>query len=179
MEKEKEVITYDYKTISAKREMETMTIDAYENLGWEFVGSSVSGRAIFHVNLSFKRDRKIANKQNLLKLQEKVDSTLQNIEVLQNKKKTVGGTPALSTGISGALVFGGGMSMVMTLGISAGAVVSGWLAGGIILGVVGIGVALFAWPIYKRVRKNGLAKIEPMLENEYNRLADFCEQTKN
>lgn len=177
MEKEKDVITYDYKTISAKREMETMTIDAYENLGWEFVGSSVSGGAIFHVNLSFKRDRKIANKQNLLKLQEKIDSTLQNIEVLQNKKKTIGTIPALCVGVTGTLIFGGGMSMVMTLGVSSGIAV-GWLVGGIILGIVGLGVALLGWPIYKRTKRKGLAKIEPILENEYNKLADICEEAK-
>lgn len=170
---EKEIITYDYKTVRVKREMEAMTTDAYENLGWELVGSSLAQGAIFHVNLSFKRDRKIADKQNLLKLQEKIDCTLQNIEVLQNKKRTAGSIPALTTGIAGTLTFGGGMSMVLVLGETLGC-----LIGGIALGVVGIGIALLALPIYKKIRKHRLAKIEPILEDEYNRLADICEEAR-
>ena len=166
-------ITYDYKTVIVKREMESMTCDAYENLGWELVGSSVSAGTIFHVNLSFKRNRKIENKTNLLKLQEKVDTTLQNIEILQNKKRTAGSTPALATGLIGALTFGGGMSMVMVLGETIG-----FLIGGIALGLVGVGIGLFAWPIFKKIKRNSLIKLEPSLEDEYNKLADICEQAK-
>ena len=170
MENNKEVITYDYKTVTVKREMEAMTADAYENLGWEFLGSSIAGGAIFHVNLSFKRSRKIDGKHNLLKLQEKIDGTLQSIEVLQNKKRTAGSIFALTVGITGTLIFGGGMSMVLTL---SGA---GFMIGGILLGLLGAVIALPAWPIYKKVKKDRISKIQPMLEDEYNKLADICEE---
>ena len=173
MEK-KEIITYDYRTIKVKREMEAIAMDAYENLGWEFVNSGISMGAIFYVNLSFKRDRKIDNKQNLLKLQEKVDSTLQNIEVLHGKKRTAGQIPALVTGISGALIFGGGLSMLLTLGFET----LGFIIGGVALGVVGAAIALLGWPIFKRTRKRGLAVIEPILEDEFNKLSDICEEAK-
>ena len=171
---EKEITSYDYKTIGVRREMEVMTTDAYENLGWELVGSSVSALAIFTVNLSFKRDRKIANKTELLKLQEKVDNTLLNIEVMQNKKKTAGQVPALTTGILGALTFGGGLSMTIMLG--AGTVA--YMVGGIALGVVGFGIALFAWPIFKRVKRNSLKRIDPIIEDEFNKLSDICDEIK-
>jgi len=174
VENVREIVTYDYKTIVVRRDMEAMTVDAYENLGWEFVGGSTAGGAIFHVNLSFKRDRKIEGKQNLLKLQERVDGTLQNIEALQNKKKSAGSVPSLTTGIAGALTFGGGMSMAMLLGVET----IGFMVGGIALGVLGMAIALFAWTIYKKVKKSSLRKIEPLLENEYNRLADLCEEAK-
>jgi len=166
-------VTYDYRTIKVKREMEAMATDSYLNLGWELVGSSVSEGAIFSVNLSFKRDRKIANKQNLLKLQEQVDSNLLNIEVLQGKKKTAGLTPSLTTGIVGALTFGGGMSMVMTLSSTLG-----FLVGGIALGIVGMGICGLAWLVHSKVKKHKIAKINPILENEYNKLADICESAR-
>jgi len=172
VEKERDVITYDYKTVRVKREMEAMTTDAYENLGWEFLGSSLAGGTIFHVNLSFKRDRKVANKQNLLKLQEKVDAALQNVDALQNKKRSAGTVPALAVGIPGALVFGTGLSMVLVLG--AGSV--GAAIGGIILGILGAGIAFLAYPLFKMIRKIQIKKIEPLLENEYNKLADICEE---
>lgn len=173
MENEKEVVTYDYKTVRVKREMETMTTDAYINLGWEFVGSTLAGGAIFHINLSFKRNRKIANKQRLILLQEKIDTVLQNIETLLNNKKRAGTVPSISTGIVGALTLGGGMSMVLVGGKTLGLMI-----GGIAVGIVGIAISLLAWPIYKKVKRAQLSKIEPILESEYNKLADLCEQAR-
>ena len=173
MENKKEVITYDYKTIRVRRDMETMTTDAYENLGWEFVGSNISGGAVFHINISFKRDRKIAKKPELLKAQEKVDKVLTNIEYLKNKKKTAGLTSGITTGVIGTLALGGGMAMVLE-----GVGTTAMLAGGIALGVVGIGICALAWLIGKKVKSRQIAKIDPMLEDEYNKLADICEEIK-
>lgn len=174
MENKREVITYDYKTIRIKREMEAMAADAYENLGWELVGSSIADGAIFHVNLSFKRDRKIAEKQKLLTLQEKVDGILLNIETLQSKKKAAGVTPSITVGILGALTFGGGMAMVMELGAQA----VGYMVGGIAIGVVGLGICALAWLVHKTVKRRKSAKITPILETEYNKLADACDEIK-
>jgi hypothetical protein len=174
METRKDVVSYDYKTIKVKRDMETMVVDTYGNLGWEFVGSSASTGSLFHINLSFKRDRNIENKQNLLRLQEKAESTLQNIEYLQDGKGSAGLITGITTGTIGALTFGGGMSMAMLLGVDT----VGFMIGGIALGVVGIGIALLAFVIRKKVKRAKLAKIEPALENEYNKLADICEQAK-
>jgi len=173
MENKKEVITYDYKTVRVRRDMETMTTDAYENLGWEFVGSNVSGGAIFHINISFKRDRKIANKQELLKAQDKVDKVLLNVEYLKNKKKTAGLSSGITTGIIGTLALGGGMAMVIE-----GTGTTAILIGGIALGVVGLGICALAWLIGKKVKNRKIAKIDPMLEDEYNKLADYCEEVK-
>ena len=173
MEATREGITYDYKTIRVKRNMETMASDAYESLGWQPVNSSIAEGFIFNVNLSFKRDRKIEDKQKLLKLQEKVDSTLSNIETLQDRKRSAGTTPALSVGVAGALVLGGGMSMVMLLG---GAL--GFMIGGIALGIVGMGICALAMPVYKKTKKKQFAEIESALENEFNKLADICEEAR-
>lgn len=173
--KKNEVLSYDYRTIRVRRQMETMTQDAYEALGWEMVGSSVSEGGIFHVNLSFKRDRKIANKQELLKKQEKIDAILMNIEILQNKKKHGGMAPGITTGIIGTLTLGGGMSMVLELAVG-GAV--GWMIGGIALGVVGIGICGLAWLIGTKAKQRRIQKIDPILESEFNKLADLCEEIK-
>lgn len=163
-------VTYDYKTLKVKREMETIVCDAYENLGWELTSSSTAENSIFQVNLSFKRNRKIENKMELLKLQEKLDSCLMSIESLQAKKKSAGSAEAVTTGVAAALVFGGGMSMSFVLsGV-------GYLVGGIVLGVAGIGLGFLAWLIYKKVKKKKLGKIQPLLESEFDKLSDICEQ---
>lgn len=161
---------YDYKTIKVKRSVETLVCDTYENLGWELTNTSAVEGSLFHINLSFKRNRKIENKVELLKLQEKVDNTIANIDALQNKRKNAGLVGALSTGIAGALVFGGGMSMTMLLsGV-------GYMIGGIALGLVGAGICALSYPIFKKINKKKNTEINPILECEYDKLADFCEQ---
>ena len=168
MEKEN-VFSYDYKTVKTKREMETMLIDAYEVLGWEVTNTSMSEGSLFHVNVSFKRNRKIENKKELLKLQDKIDNLLANIEKLQKSKKSAGTVEAVSIGTLGALTFGGGLSMTMTLsGV-------GFMIGGIALGAVGAGICALAYFINKAIKKRSIAKITPILESELDKLADLCE----
>lgn len=164
------VISYDYKTIKVKREIETLVCDTYENLGWELTSTSSVEGSLFYINLSFKRDRKVNNKIELLKLQDKADNILANIEILQRKKKNAGFVGALSTGIVGALTFGGGMSMCMLL---SGA---GYMIGGIALGLVGAGICALAYPLFKKINRKTSSKVQPMLENEFDKLADICEQ---
>lgn len=164
------IVSYDYKTVKVKRSIETLVCDTYESLGWELVNTSSVEGSLFYVNLSFKRNRKIENKVELLKLQDKADNVIANIDNMQNKKKNAGLTASLSTGIAGALVFGGGMSMSMLLnGI-------GYMIGGIALGLVGIGICVLAYPLFKKINKKKSTQIEPLLENEYDKLADICEQ---
>ena len=163
-------LIYDYKTIKVKRNIETLVCDTYENLGWELTNTSSVEGSIFYVNLSFKRNRKIENKVELLKLQEKADSVISNIESLQNQKKNAGMVGALSTGIVGALIFGGGMSMSMLLkGV-------GFMIGGIALGLVGAGVCALAYPLFKKVNKKKNTALQPILESEFDKLGDICEQ---
>lgn len=163
-----DAVTYDYKTIKVKREIEALVCDTYENLGWTLTSTSSVEGSLFHINLSFKRDRKIENKSSLLKLQERADSTLASIDALQNKKKNAGLVEALSTGIAGTLTFGGGMSMCLLLqGI-------GYMIGGIALGIVGAGICALAYPLFKKINRKKVSRIEPILESEYDKLADIC-----
>ena len=164
------VISYDYKTIKVKRSIETLVCDTYENLGWELTNTSSVDGSIFYVNLSFKRDRKAKNKVELLKLQEKADSIIANIENLQNKQKNVGLASAITTGTIGALTFGGGMSLCLTIaGVGA-------MIGGIALGVVGAAICALAYPLFKKVNRKKSAEIQPVLESEFDKLADICEK---
>ena len=173
---EKEITSYDYKTIRIRRQLEAMVSDAYEALGWEIVGSSVSEGGIYHVNLSFKRNRAIANKTALLKLQEKVDATIVSVEVLLDTRKYAGLTSGITTGVIGTLAFGGGMSMIMELGVDP--VHTGWLFGGMALSVVGAAVCFLGWLVGIKVKNAKRNKISPLLEQEYNKLADICDEAR-
>lgn len=166
------VVSYDYKTIKVKREIETLVCDTYENLGWELTNTSSVEGSIFYVNLSFKRNRKIANKVELLKLQERADAVINSIDSLQAKKKRAGMAESLSVGVVGTLVFGGGMSMTMLLkGV-------GFMIGGIVLGFVGAGICALAYPLFKKLNKKKASNIQPILESEFDKLSDICEEAQ-
>ncbi len=69
---------------------------------------------------------------------------------------------ALTLGIVGMLVMGGGMSLVMSeLGTMLGLDNLTALIGGIAIGVVGMAVAGIAYPVYNRVLKKEREKIAP------------------
>lgn len=163
--------SYDYKTVRVKRETETMLCDAYATLGWEVVNTTMADGSLSSVNVSFKRDRKTENKAELLRLQSKIDSVIASIEKLQASKKRAGVPEAVTLGTVGALMLGGGMSMVMAFGGG-----TALIAGGIALGVVGIAVGLSGWLVHSKVHSKKLSKIEPMLESEYNKLSDLCDE---
>lgn len=162
-------ISFDYKTIKVKRTMEAITADTYQALGWELSSTTIADRGLFYVNLSFKRDRNIANKSQLLKLQEKAEYSLLNIEKIFSKQKTAGVNAGVALGTTGTLVFGGGMSMVLLLeGV-------GYIVGGIALGVVGIGLAAIGFASYKKIRSKKRGQLEQILNDEYNNIAEICE----
>lgn len=169
MEKEKAIV-YDYKTVSVRRDMEPVLIDTYENLGWEVIGTSMQDGSLTHVNVSFKRNRKIAHKLELIKLQNKIDTILATLGKLNQSKRNAGVPEGLTTGVCGALVFGGGMSMCMCLsGV-------GYMIGGIALGVAGMGILLLGWLVHNKCRAKKLLKLEPAIEEEFNKLSDLCEE---
>lgn len=166
----KTVTSYDYKTVRVRRETESMLCDSYSVLGWEVVNTTLASGTLTHVNVSFKRDRKIKNKSELLKLQSRIDSTILNIEKMQVAQKNAGVPEAITVGTIGTLTLGGGMSMVMTLSGVLYTIV------GSVIGVVGIGIGLLGWLTYNKVHTKKLTKLEPLIETEFSKLSDLCDE---
>ena len=176
-ENKNKAITFDYKTVRIRRDMEAILTDAYENLGYEVTNTQMAEGSLNYANVSFKRNRKIKNKSELLKLQEKIDYTLNNIENNHKQKKKAGLIESVVTGIIGTLTLGGGMSMIMCLnGL-------GYLIGGIAVGIVGIGICSIAVLVYNKIHNKKLSRLEPIYQSELDNLSDLCEKatalTKN
>lgn len=69
---------------------------------------------------------------------------------------------ALALGIIGALVLGMGMSLVLTelrISLGLGQVLS--MALGIVIGVIGLGMVCYAYPLYERMVKKERDRIAP------------------
>lgn len=167
---EQKAIVFDYKTARVKRETETMLTDAYATLGWEVTATTMADASLSYINVSFKRDRKIAHKAELNHLQTKLDGCIAKIEKLTAAQKNAGLPEALTIGTVGAVALGGGISMAVALeGV-------GFIVGGVMLGVVGIALGLLGWLVHGKVKKKKLAKLEPAIAEEYDKVSSACEE---
>lgn len=80
----------------------------------------------------------------------KEDTALDRLQALDAKVKRPAAAAAFAVGGLGAIVLGGGMSLVMTdIGSVIG--VHDPLVPGIVLGVIGMALAAVSYPLYKRV----------------------------
>lgn len=166
---EKNFVTYEYKTKSVKNSEKARTMDFYEAFGWEAteVDSSVGGNCV----ITLRRDRRIAHRQELVRLEKKAEEERESLETLQ-KSKTLGAN--IFAGIFGAfsvLVFGGGISLVMT---STGTVAN--MIGGSILGLVGIALCCLTYPIYKKIVLKKTKEVIPAIDRGEEVLANVLEQ---
>ena len=121
----------------------------------------------FHYTYSAKEQdelRKIREKYTAPTQSENKMEQLRRLDASVHSKAT---TKALVIGILGALIMGLGMSIVMTdIGAALGTMLS--LIVGIGIGVTGIVLLCFAYPVYNRTLKKERKKIAP----EIMRLTD-------
>jgi hypothetical protein len=91
---------------------------------------------------------------------EKQHTELDELKALDAKVKKPANVFAYTYGAAGAIVMGAGMSLVMT---DIGSVVglASAMVPGIAIGVVGMGMALTTYPIYKRILNSRKKKYAP------------------
>ena len=91
---------------------------------------------------------------------EKQHTELDELKALDAKVKKPANVFAYTYGSVGAVVMGAGMSLVMT---EIGAIIglASAMIPGIVIGVVGMGMALSTYPIYKKILSNRKKKYAP------------------
>ncbi len=84
---------------------------------------------------------------------------MEYLRKLDEKVTQKASTYSLTVGILGTLLFGSGMSLIMT---NQGEII-GFIFSfvGVLLGIIGIGFISFAYPFYKHILKNEREKITP------------------
>lgn len=115
---------------------------------------------IFNYTYSVKEQdeiRKIRNKYTNTVTEEDNMTKLRRLDESVTSKATV---ISLVVGVIGTLIMGFGMSLIMTdIGNNLGT--AGALIVGIVLGVIGLGIACTAYPIYNHTVKKEREKIAP------------------
>lgn len=93
---------------------------------------------------------------------ERQHTELDALKALDAKVKKPANVFAYTYGTAGAVVMGAGMSLVMT---DVGAMIglTATMAPGIAVGVVGLGMALSTYPIYKKILNSRKKKFAPKI----------------
>ncbi len=93
---------------------------------------------------------------------EKQDTKLDELKALDARVKKPANVFAYTYGTVSAIVMGAGMSLVMT-DIGAAIGLASTMAPGIAIGVVGLGMALTTYPIYKKILQTRKRKFAPQI----------------
>jgi len=173
MENNEKFATYEYTSINVKKELEAIYVDIYESFGWELVNNEISSELSFlRSKLSFKRDRKINNKNALNKLQKSIDVHFCNIDKLESQKYFRASFLAYLIGII-SCVF-------MALSVFS---ITGYLTYGplnfalqIVFGAIGTLLLVLPYFVYKNTVSLKTEEIQPLIDKEYDTISEICEE---
>lgn len=171
---------YEYLTLKVPSDKEAFYIDCYETFGWSYISTITNGlidKEDYYLNnphlnkktlvtLQFKRDRKIPNKAKLTTLQLKCENSLKKLEHLEKEPTTKGTMYALIISIIGTIIF--------TISF-----ISPYLILKVIAIPIGIILSLLGYPTYLYVKEHLRSKNAPLIEEEYNKISNFCEKAAN
>lgn len=163
--KHQDFIAYEYRDIHVSDQLVDLYIDNYVNFGWQMTSSEKSQSRFGKTLIKFKRNRHIANKTELTRLQRKFEAQINQIETLEKNKSSWAMIAALTTGLAGS---GFLAASVMLLHICL------WLS--ILLGVIGlIGWALPYW-LYRNLKTRQTQVLSPKIDGLYDQLYETCQQ---
>lgn len=93
---------------------------------------------------------------------EKEHTALDELKALDKKVKAPVSAFGYTFGVAAAIIMGAGMSLVMTdIGQTVG--IASPMAAGIVIGVVGMAMAIVNWPICKAIWKSRRKKFAPQI----------------
>ena len=125
-----------------------------DNKSFEFTYSAQDQKEIDTIRRKYGLDQK-----------ENKDVTMEELRRLDRSAERPGMITGLSVGIIGTLILGTGMSMAL---MKSGSL----FVLGIIIGIIGIALAISAYPLYNRITKKRRAEIAPQIEEISRRLTD-------
>lgn len=169
----KGVVFYDYLTVQAEGKAAYEVIDSYQALGWEVVNRANSFLPGL-VTINLKRNRKIKNKDQLNRLQAKLDDSFNGIKVCEKNKTQSAMVVALILGIIGALIFGGGLSMFLTW--TNPEIWVYFVAGA--LAATGAVPCAFAYFVYAKIRTKKTAAMNILIEQKRDEISSLCEDAQ-
>ena len=146
----------------------------YTSLGWELERQE---RGLLYTTLTFKRDRTIKNREQLNRLQARIEDGINSISYMEESKTKFATIFSLAMGIIAALIFGGGLSLIM---LNADPITASWqVIVGFVLGIIGGAAAAIVYPLYTKIIKRKIRKTNPLIEKKKDEISELCGQAHN
>ena len=192
----KQYIGYEYKTVTVRAEIESLWVDSQRSFGWELEkkekaiikhvwgplrvmlaplallpGSQcdkliVDRESDKKVVLTFKRDKKIENKEKLNRLESGFERTAAALDALESSKTTSGTVAAYTVGLVGTVFMG--LSMFSYLG--------GMLPLCILLAVPGFVGWILPFFLKKTLVSKKTQLVQPEIERQYEDIYSVCQE---
>lgn len=168
----KKFTAYDYKEIEADRNMIPFLRDGYENFGWETqeceeknkIHSSQKQKVV----LQMKRNRKIMNKVELVRLQSHFEACIKDVKALEKSRESKATMVSLAVGILGTGFMAGSVFAVTAqppLVILS-----------IILAIPGFMGWILPYFLYKKIREKQTQIMNSLIEKKYDEIYEICEK---
>ena len=160
-------IGYEYKTITVNDQLESLYTDAYQNFGWQLEGAQPAlNGAPNTIEMKFKRDRKLRNKGELVRLQRRFEACANELARLERSKAIKASVVAYGIGILGC-VFMTGAAFAYLGGVPVLCAV---------LTVPGLAGAVLPYFLYKSFYAKKSAQVTPLIDQKYDEIYEVCEQ---
>ncbi len=160
--------SYEYKELSVNEEKAGFYLDSYASFGWELDDNLPPKTSMNMVTFHFKRDRKIANKAELTRLQRHFEADIEQLQELEHSKNSSATIWALTIGILGTAFMAGAVFAVVDQ-------TPHYLLS-ILLAVPGFAGWVAPIFVYRRVRARKTRQIMPYIEEKTEELYALCEK---
>lgn len=165
---EQEFAMYEYKELSVSSAQASFYLDCYENFGWKQDEHFAPQNRNEKLVLKLKRNRKIANKAELTRLQRNFEADLKEIEALENSKTTLATMLSLIVGILGTACMAGAV-----FAVTADPPIV-WLC--VLLAIPAFAGWIFSYFIFRKVKERKTTQITPYIEQKHDEIYEICEK---
>lgn len=158
--------SFDYMKVTAPNDLCSQYIDGYTCFGWKADENLPQERNGGKTTLHFKRSRSIANKTELIRLQQHYEACMQEISALEASKTSVPMIVSLSCGLAGCAFMAGSV-----FAVTAEQPVI-WLM--ILLAIPSFALWAGAYFGYKAAKRRRIATVAPLIEAKYDEAYAVC-----
>ncbi|MEA4873891.1 hypothetical protein [Anaerorhabdus sp.] len=167
MIEENTFIGYEYKSMIINPEMESLYIDGYHNFGW-ILESSLPNSLKGGLAIKFKRDRKIRNKAELIRLSRQFDACVEEVNELERSKTIMPTITAFTIGLIGCVCMA--ISVFAITAVTPNIIVS------IIAAIPGFIFWILPYFCYSLLKSKQINKINPLIDKKYDEIYEVCEK---
>ncbi len=166
--RQKEFMAYEYKEINVSGDMASFYMDCYENFGWQQDENFPARESGSSVTLRLKRDRRIANKVELTRLQRHFEADMDDIYALEASKTSFANAVSIAVGVIGTGFMAGSV-----FAVTASTPVI-WLC--VVLAVPAFAGWIMPYFIYKSTKAKKTKDVAPYIEAKYEEIYELCER---